>query len=139
MPFTKAEIEALPPRHVDDYVTEQVLGWSHAARVVLGGTSSEHSWVEQAGQEQVTRADGKTLQAPIYELRPVATGTPDFAEVENVNRVLKAMLKASYELELKASGSDVSASFIQSGGTHDPIVTGTAPDAIRRAALLAVQ
>jgi hypothetical protein len=146
MPFTKAEILAMPSNVVDEYVAESVLQWGRAltAEVINSDgqikASIAQAWAENKGGAQGTRADASTFTGPQYRLLPVAD-TPRFAVDPWPLRIVAKMAARGYTLELKASGGNAAAVFYT--GTRPPtpdyVVLPDAGDAVRRAALVAVQ
>jgi len=141
--FEKRDILGMPGAVVDEYVCEEVLGWARAAAARLGGASIEETaWVETLGSSAVTRRDGTKTTAPRYGMVAVAGGTPDFADAGEVVQILEAMARAGYELRFTWAEEAFRASYATSPGDHGDateIALPSAPDALRRAALLAVQ
>jgi hypothetical protein len=141
MPFTKAQILAAPAAQVDDYVAESVMQWSRAASVKLGTTSTDTpTLVENTGNSPVSRVDNTQVAGggPNYQLR---AKPPDFSREDWPQKVIHKMALRGFSFEYKVSGSDAAAVFYTGArpGSPDYVVLPDPGDAVRRAALVAVQ
>lgn len=142
MPFTKAQILAAPPSVVDDYVAEQVMQWSRAAsvRLLSGASVDQATMVENTGNSAVSRVDGSAVQngAPNFVLY---TKPPDFASADWPQRIIHKMAQRGYTFEYRIVGENAAAVFYQGTRPASPdyVEVPNGGDAVRRAALLAVQ
>lgn len=142
MPFTKPQILAAPANVVDDYVAEQVMQWSRAASVRLlnGAAVDEPTMVQNTSNSPVSRVDGSAVQngAPNYVLYQQP---PDFAGADWPQRVIHHMAGRGYTFEYRIISGNAAAVFYQGARPASPdfLEVANGGDAVRRAALLAVQ
>jgi len=139
MALTKAQILALPDNVVNDLVAEQVMQWTRGASLATpdGGISMpDGAFQDNTGNVNVTRPDGTVVSAPVWMVRPMGQ-LPNFALDEWVLSIMRKMAIRNFTLTLLRSGANVSVSFLPAGA--DPVVLAVAGDAVRRAALFAVQ
>lgn len=145
MPFTKADILAMAPKVVDEYVLEQVLSYARVSGlVVAGGASTGECWVATGPTQPWQRAD-QTLAtpAPSYEVWPRST-MPALDTPEWFQRIVAKAGAAGLRLDVFLQGSTWSAAFVPvaSGAPTSARIIDvqtSMEDATRRAALLAVQ
>lgn len=142
--MTKDQVLALPAATADEYVAEQVMQWARAASVVVtGGLSIENGWVENAGSSDVIRRDGSPVSAPNYRLLPVVQ-TPAFDGADWPQRIIAKMLERGFRFQAQRVGAEVLAAFHAPAATPAEVEaaacgSASAGDAVRRAALFAVQ
>jgi hypothetical protein len=139
---TKAQIEALSSEQVDDYVGELVMQWGRASSVAVEGGAFvvRPAWTANSGNTTSTRRDGTTYSAPNFVVYSEGA-TPKFHEPAWQERIIQKMNKRGFRLELEQSVDSTSAWFYPVGprGTPNPIVHADQGEAVKRAALLAVQ
>jgi hypothetical protein len=146
MPLTKADIVALPDATVNDLAAEQVLAWTRAAGLSVGetgGVSTDEAWLEASPLSTVTRADGSTVQVPSYLVHPRAQ-TPAFISGVWPLAIMRKMAARGLRMIFQAGGAGYTCAFVLPAATGADVLAAsvsaaTAPDAILRAALLAVQ
>jgi hypothetical protein len=143
--MTKEEVLALAPAAADEYVAEQVMQWERSARVATtdGGVTIEDCWVETVGAVDVSRRDGSVVRAPDQKLRPVVQ-TPAFDAADGPQRIIDKMLARGFQFQAQQAGPQVAAAFHLPAATPEQIAAAscaaaTTGDAVRRAALFAVQ
>lgn len=143
MPFSKTQILAAPANVVDDYVGEQVLQWSRAASVAVGSTAVEAAFVENKGNTALSRVDSTAIAggAPNYFLRPFPVQTPNFAREDWPQRIIHHMAGRGFTFEYKLIAGNAAAVFYSGirPALPDFVELLDGGDAVRRAALLAVQ
>ena len=146
MALTKADIVALPDGTVNDLAAEQVLGWMRAGGLSIGenaSISTDEAWLEAATLSTVTRADGSTVQVPSYLVHPRAQ-MPDFVTGVWPLAIMRRMAARGLRMIFQAAGNGYACAFVLPTATSAEILAAsvtaaTVADAIRRAALLAVQ
>src|SRR5262245_42991443 len=143
-PFTKADILAMSPKVVDEYVLEQVLGYIRVSGLaVTGGPSTGECWVAIGPTLPWTRADQSgASQAPGYEVWP-RVSMPSLDTQEWFRRIVAKAGASGMRLDTFLSAGVWSAAFVAVASGAPPatrvIEAATMEDATRRAALLAVQ
>lgn len=149
MAFTKAEILAMSGTVVDEYVLEQVMQFGRATN--LGGSGGQvqapESWIESGPSAPWTRADGSSAPAAPSYIVWVRTvlGSEGLDNLTWMQRITAAMGARGFRLNLfqSAVGGPWTAAYgPAAGGAPATTIQITVPkmeDAVRRAALLAVQ
>jgi hypothetical protein len=137
--LAKATIEGLSGDQVNDLVTDQVMGFVRMGRIVRPGLEIPPSWADKKGSTSVPTGSGTNVNAPNYELRLMPGETPDYMTEEWHSKLVAKMIRRGFKMELFQVAETFSAAFYVPPALPVPIVASDDKDAVRRAALLAVQ
>lgn len=140
MPFNKLQILAMSPATVDQYVAEQVFQWALGASVKLdsGGVEVGPCFLENLGMQQIGRPDGTRVDAAQYSLHPMPA--PDFTSSDWPGKIIDHMARRGFRFDYRRISPNAAAVFFTTPSSPEQYIELPDPDdAVRRAALLAVQ
>jgi hypothetical protein len=141
MALTKVQVLALGDAQSNDMVAEQVMQWARLGSLKLADDSfniSRMCWAENLGNTAEQRGDGTVASVPNYAIRLTP---PQFDSEEWSTKIMDKMCRRGFKMALERNNvtGDWSCSFTPLAGVPDAIVLSNPLDAIRRAALFAVQ